>query len=141
LSRIYWDTILFVYLIEDNHDFADTVQAIHQRIELRGDEICTSVFTVGEVLTGPRKKGREDLVAEIRRIFRSPRYEIQPFTIETADIYAQIRASNNVKPADAIHLATAAHCRANLFLTNDARLSKLVIPGIDFIAGLDVNLF
>jgi predicted nucleic acid-binding protein len=99
------------------------------------------VFTVGEVLTGPRKKGREDLVAEIRRIFRSPRYEIQPFTIETADIYAQIRASNNVKPADAIHLATAAHCRANLFLTNDARLSKLVIPGIDFIAGLDVNLF
>jgi predicted nucleic acid-binding protein len=46
-----------------------------------------------------------------------------------------------VAPADAIHLAAAAHSGVNLFLTNDEKLQRLVIPGIDFIAGLDVNLF
>jgi predicted nucleic acid-binding protein len=141
MSRIYWDTMLFVYLIEDNREFADRVQAIHQRIEERSDTICTSVFTVGEVLTGPHKSANTDLVVQIQNLFRNPRYAIQPFNLETADHYARIRATNRVKPADAIHLATAAQCKADLFLTNDRRLSNLVIPGIDFIAGLDVNLF
>jgi hypothetical protein len=45
-----------------------------------------------------------------------------------------------VSPPDAIHLASAAHASVDLFLTNDRRLQGLVIPGIDFIAGMDVNL-
>jgi predicted nucleic acid-binding protein len=133
--------MLFVYLIEDNREFADRVQAIHQRIEQRQDTICSSVFTLGEVLAGPLKRGDADLAEQLRRIFRNPRYEIRPFDSETAEYFARIRAVNVVKPADAIHLATAAQCKADLFLTNDRRLSNLVIPGIDFIAGLDVNLF
>jgi predicted nucleic acid-binding protein len=141
MSRIYWDTMLFIYLLEDNREFADRVQAIHERIDERGDTICTSVFTVGEVLTGPHKRGNADAAGQIQHLFRNPRYEIQPFTLETAERCAHIRAANAVKPADAIHLATAAQCKANLFLTNDRRLSKLTISGIDFIAGLDVNLF
>jgi hypothetical protein len=43
--------------------------------------------------------------------------------------------------AIAIHLATASVARANLFLTNDAALSTLTVAGIDFVAGLNVNLF
>jgi len=141
VSRIYWDTMLFVYLIEGNAEFADRVQAIHQRIEERNDTICTSVFTVGEVLTGPLKRKAADLADQIREALRNPRYEIELFTLETSERYAQIRAKHRVAPADAIHLATAAQAGVDLFLTNDRRLSNLVIPGIDFIAGLDVNLF
>jgi predicted nucleic acid-binding protein len=64
-----------------------------------------------------------------------------PFTAETADGYARIRASYRVSPADAIHLASAASAGVDLFLTNDHRLQPLAIPGIQFIAGMDVNLF
>ena len=67
--------------------------------------------------------------------------EILPFTSDTANRYGQIRGTARVSSADAIHLACAAESRVNLFLTNDRRLQSLVIPGIDFIAGLDVNLF
>ena len=77
----------------------------------------------------------------IQEAFRNPRYEIAPFILETSERFAQIRGAHHVKPADAVHLATAAQMKVNLFLTNDRRLSKLIIPGIDFIAGLDVNLF
>jgi predicted nucleic acid-binding protein len=44
-------------------------------------------------------------------------------------------------PADAIHLACAAQAGTDLFLTNDKRLVGKFVPGIQFIAGLDMQLF
>jgi len=46
-----------------------------------------------------------------------------------------------VSPADAIHLACAANAGIDLFLTDDDRLHSLALPGIHFIAGMNVNLF
>jgi predicted nucleic acid-binding protein len=110
-------------------------------MEQRRDTLCTSAFTLGEVLTGPYRKNALDTAAQIRAAFRSPEIDLIPFTPETADQYARIRGSHRVSPADAIHLASAAQAGVDLFLTNDHRLQKLSIPGIQFIAGMDVNLF
>jgi predicted nucleic acid-binding protein len=63
-----------------------------------------------------------------------------PFTIGTADRDSRILGTQRVSPADAIHLATAAEAKFNLFLTHDRRLKNLTIPGIDFIGGIDVNV-
>jgi hypothetical protein len=59
---------------------------------------------------------------------------------EAADLYAGIRARQRISAADAIHLACAVQGRTDLFLTNDASLLGKVIPGIQFIAGLDSNI-
>jgi len=77
----------------------------------------------------------------VRDAFHSPQIELISYTAETADRYARIRASHRVSPADAIHLASAADAGVDLFLTSDHRLQPLAIPGIHFIAGMDVNLF
>ncbi len=95
---------------------------------------------MGEVLTGPYKAQAPDIARAIREFFQPPDVEVMAFDADTADLYARIRAVNTVTPADAIHLATAAQAKADLFLTNDRRLSRLSIPGIHFIAGLDTNL-
>jgi len=63
-----------------------------------------------------------------------------PFTLETADRYAQIRGAAGIAPADAIHLASAAQAGTDLFLTNDKRLVGKIVPGIQFIASLDTQL-
>ena len=141
MSRIYWDTMLFVYWFEDDTQYAERVRKVFTSIRHRRDTLCTSVFTLGEVLTGFFKKNASEQVSRIRDFFRPPHLEILPFTIETAELYAKIRAQNRIPPPDAIHLAIAAHSGVDLFLTNDRRLQKLVIPGIDFIVGMDVNLF
>jgi len=141
VSQIYWDTMLFVYLLEGHAQYAKRIQEISTRMDSRGDTVCTSVLTAGEVLSGPVKAGDAKMATEILNEFRSPRIDLLDFTLDTAQRYAEIRALNRVSPADAIHLATAAQAKVDLFLTNDRRLSHLVIPGIDFIAGLDVNLF
>lgn len=141
MSRIYWDSMLFVYWLEDHPVHAARMDRIREWMEMRGDTLCTSAFTVGEVLTGLYRSGAIEAASRIREAFRSPRIELIPFTPDTADHYAAIRGNHRVSAADAIHLASAAQAGVDLFLTNDQRLRPLAIPGIHFIAGLDVKLF
>jgi len=141
MSRIYWDTMFFAYLIEANPEHGLRVQEILGGMKKRQDTLCTSIFTIGEVLTGPYKKGAIALASKVKELIRPPEVELLPFNLDTTERYARIRANHRVSPADAVHLASAAQAGVNLCLTNDRTLPKLVIPGIDFIAGLDVNLF
>lgn len=141
MSRIYWDTMLFIYWLEDNPQFAKRVGAIRSRMRERDDQLLTGAFTFGEVLAGVYRSGDSTLAAETKSLMQSAVSEVVPFTIETADRYAQIRGSLGLAPADAIHLASAAQAHADLFLTNDKRLVGKFVPGIQFIAALDTPLF
>ena len=141
MSRVYWDTMLFIYWLEDHPRFAKRVDAIHSRMAQRHDQLITGAFTFGEVLAGAYRKGAPKLADESKRMLRSVVAEVIPFTIETADRYAQIRGSLGIAPADAIHLASAAEAGTDLFLTNDKSLLGKIIPGIQFIASLDTQFF
>jgi predicted nucleic acid-binding protein len=129
--------MLFIYLLEGNPEFGERVQRFHEGMQRRGDILCTSIFTIGEVLTGPRK--RNDLVGirGLKKFFGSKEVEILPFTVEAADRYSVIRAETRVSQADGIHLATAAAAGVDLFITNDGKLRTLTVPGIRFFADLD----
>jgi len=141
MSRIYWDSMLFIYWLDDNPVFAKRVASIHARMQERKDELVTSAVTLGEVLAGPYRKGSASRAGEIRTALLSLLSEIVPFTVETADHYARIRGSTNIASPDAIHLACAASANTDLFLTNDKNLVGRVFPGIQFIASLDTELF
>jgi predicted nucleic acid-binding protein len=141
MSLIYWDSMLFMYWFEGSPDHTERLEKLHVRMRERRDVLCTSIFTLGEVLTGPYKKNAMDVAKQTRDLLRPPLVELIPFNAETTEHFARIRAANRVSSADAIHLASAAQHRVNLFITNDRRLTKLVVPGIDFIAGLDANFF
>jgi predicted nucleic acid-binding protein len=134
--------MLFIYLIEGNPTFGPRVRAIYEHMERRGDLLCTSVFTLGEVVTGPRKVGAQAVVERTRQFFLSSgTIELLPFTAATSDRYSIIRATTNTKAADAIHLACAADAGIDLFITHDKSLHKLAIPGIHYITGLDTDLY
>jgi len=140
VSRVYWDTMLFIYWLEDHPEYARRVDAIHSRMKQRHDQLITGAFTFGEVLAGAYRKGTPQLADEMRSLLRNAVGEVVPFTVETADRYARIRGALGIAPADAIHLASAAQANTDLFLTNDKRLLGKIIPGIQFIASLDTQL-
>jgi uncharacterized protein len=140
MSRIYWDTMLFVYWLEDHPRYAKRVRQLLEKMRVRRDRLFTSAFTVGETLVGFYKTGSDEAAREVREIFRPPVVEVVPYTIETADHFARIRAEQKVSPVDAIHLACAAQAGIDLFLTNDITLIGKVVPGIQFIAGIDSNV-
>lgn len=141
MSRIYWDTMLFIYWLEDHPVFAKRVDAIRSRMEERHDQLITGAFTFGEVLAGAYRKGVPQLAEESRGLLLSVVSEVVPFTIEAALHYARIRGVLGIAPADAVHLACAAHAGTDLFLTNDKQLVGKIIPGIQFIASLDTQFF
>jgi len=140
MSRVYWDSMLFIYWLEDHPQYAKQVDAIHSRMKQRQDRLITGAFTFGEVLAGTYRKGRGELADQFRTLLRSVVAEIVPFTVETAEHYARIRGALGTTPADAIHLASAAQGGTDLFLTNDKSLVGKIVPGIQFIAMFDTQI-
>jgi uncharacterized protein len=140
MSRIYWDSMLFIYWLENNPRYAVRIQQIRDSMKRRADQLCTSAFTVGETLVGFHKRNDLETAQRVRAFFVDGSMEIIPYTIDIADSYAEIRARLRVSSADAIHLACAARAGIDLFLTNDNDLIGQLVPGIQFIAGLDTNI-
>ena len=66
MSRIYWDTMLFIYWLEDHPQFGDRVGKIHARMKERNDQLITGAFTFGEVLAGLYPRAAAELLHEVR---------------------------------------------------------------------------
>jgi predicted nucleic acid-binding protein len=136
VSRVFWDTNLFIYLLEDFGPQSDQVAAVRQRMLERDDELVTSTLTLGEVLVKPAEHGNEGLRQRYEDVLaRTAR--LIAFDRETARRYAEIRRNRSIRPPDAIQLACAAQVGVDLFITSDDRLSRLAIPGIQFLVPLD----
>ena len=48
MSKVYWDTNLFIYLIEDSGERTRRVAELDERMRERGDALFTSALTLGE---------------------------------------------------------------------------------------------
>lgn len=135
VSRIFWDTNLFIYLVEDYGSLSERVVTLRTRMLERGDQLFTSALTLGELLVKPIEAGREDLQHTYEEALRGAA-AIIPFDEGAAIAYARIRKDRSIRPPDAIQLACASHAAVDLFLTNDDRLSQKVVPGIHFVSSL-----
>ncbi len=141
MSRVYWDTMLFIYWLEENPQFGKRVDAIWSRMQERNDQLITGALALGEVFAGAYKRGAsKERIQEVKAALEDSVSEVIAFTAEAANVFGQIKGSLKIPSADAIHLACAASAGTDLFLTNDRNLVGKVIPGIQFIAGLDSNI-
>ena len=61
---------------------------------------------------------------------------VVPFDRRAAYAFAAVRKDRTIRPPDAIQLACAAVAGVDLFITNDHRLNRKVVPGVHFIQSL-----
>ena len=137
MSKVFLDTNIFIYLIEDRGAWGRKAEALLERLTLRRDEVYTSSLTLGEVLVKPISVADFRLADAYERLLTSPGVHVVDFDKVAARSYASIRTDTSIKAPDAVQLAVAAAADCDLFLTNDDRLSKKIVRGIQFIAGLD----
>lgn len=135
MARVFWDTNLFVYLLEKG-EFTARVRAVRASMIERGDELVTSTLTLGEVLVKPTATGALHVAETFERLLATGAALVS-FDADAARTFAAIRATRQVKVPDAIQLACASRAKVDLFVTNDDRLSRMVVPGIQFITSLD----
>jgi predicted nucleic acid-binding protein len=136
VSRIFWDTSLFVHLFGGADSRSDRVASLRQRMLDRRDELCTSTLTLAEVLVKPLARGNEALRERYEEAFAQA-VRVIPFDRDAARLYTEIRQDRSVRASDAFQLACAGAVRVDLFITGDDRLSRCTVPGVQFIASLD----
>lgn len=136
MSKVFFDTNLFIYMFEGIEPNRSRVLEIRKRMIDRGDRIVTSAMTLSEVLVRPTKLGQTSLIEQYDRAIRATA-QVVSFDAQIAWRYASLRATHKLRNADAIQLACAAHFGVDLFITNDTVLHKLNVPGIGFISPLD----
>ena len=136
MSRIFWDTNLFIYLFEDKGERSERVAALRQRMIEREDELLTSTLTLGEILVRPRETGNDEL-AHAYELAISAAAAVLPLDSPAALRFAEIRQDRSIRAPDAIQLACASVAHTDLFITNDNRLSRKNIRGIQFIQSLE----
>jgi len=137
MARVFWDTNLFIYLFEKNAEWSPRVIELRRRMLARGDELLTSYLTVGEVITKPKQLNNAMLEKSYLNFFSGGSVELVGFSLDAAQRYGDIRSRERIRPADAIQLACASAARTDLFVTNDNRLSGLVVAGVTFVTGIE----
>ena len=135
MSRIFWDTNLFVYLLEDKGERTEQVVSLRQRMIERQDQLLTSALTLSEILVKPLQAGDRELMRHYERAITASA-AVLPFDQAASAAFATVRQNPSIHPADAIQLACASAAGVDMFITNDQRLSRHVVPGIHFIQSL-----
>jgi uncharacterized protein len=136
MSRIFWDTNLYIYLFESYGPLSQATEDLRTKMLARGDQLLTSSLSLGEVLVKPMEKGDLALCARYESAITSTSIMV-PFDVKAAKVYASLRKDRTLRAPDAIQLACAASAGVDLFVTNDTRLQTRQINGIQFIVPLD----
>jgi uncharacterized protein len=136
MSRIFWDTNLYIYLFESYGPFSQMTVALRTKMLARGDQLLTSSLSLGEILVKPMENGDLAMCAKYESAITSSSIML-PFDVKAAKVYASLRTDRSLRAPDAIQLACAASAGVDLFVTNDTRLQAKQINGIQFIVPLD----
>jgi predicted nucleic acid-binding protein len=136
VSRIFWDTNLFIYLFEGSSAMSQRVVQLRERMRSRGDQLLTSALTLGEVLVKPIRSGQPDLVRAYEEAITQTTLVV-PFDAKAARIFARLRSTRTVSAPDAIQLACASVAGTDVFITNDERLQRNQVEGIQFVVSLE----
>jgi predicted nucleic acid-binding protein len=122
-KRVYFDTNVFIYLVEGYVDFETSLNEIRESILHQEAEIFTSELTLCEVLVLPFRSNNTEFVNIYRQFIEdSGAFNLIPTTRETYIRASLFRAQMRLKMADSIHVATAVECGSDIFVSNDTGL-------------------
>jgi predicted nucleic acid-binding protein len=136
MSRVFWDTSLFMYFFEGDGQHGASARSLRERMLQRGDQLMTSALTIGEILVKPRELQNLSLCKQYEEAITMTAL-VLPFDVSAAKKFSMLPLDRSLRAPDAIQLACAAAMGTDLFITSDSRLSSIHIDGVQFIVPLD----
>ena len=124
-NRIAFDTSVFIALFSHEPLGEKVVPLIDAAANQGRLELIASVMSFAECAVKPYQEGNWAALDQIKLMFQMPHLTIYPVDDRVAEEAARLRAVYNFKMPDAIHLATAIIHQAEVFLTNDYRLTVI----------------
>lgn len=120
------DTMCFTYYFEEKPRYYHLCGEIFELMEKGKIECNTSLLAYTEILVKPKKRKDIEMENLYREIFHElPNLKIINFNWEVAEITAELRAKYNLKLPDLIHISSAISSGAEIFITNDRKLTQI----------------
>jgi len=125
-SHVGLDSCVLIYHIERHPTYLPFTQALLGSIEAGHLTAVVSILALMEVTVRPWQLQRSDVVRDYEEILTHfPNLTISDVTRDIAHQAARLRAQYCLRPADALHVATALTHGATAFVTNDRQLTHL----------------
>ena len=131
---VYLDTNIVIYAVESTPSFGLRAQTRIASALAAGDTLQVSDLTRMEAMVLPLRVGDLMIQADYGAFFSRSEVRVVPITAAVCDRAAAIRAKTRFKPMDALQLAAAVEHGADLFLTNDTRLSSFTGLTVEVLA-------
>lgn len=134
------DTTIFIYHVEANQKYLPLTRTILKYVESGQGSGIISAVAVMELTVHPWRINRGDVARQYEALLVNfPNLKLVSVTREVARQAAQLRAKYNLRPADALQVATAMVSDATAWVSNDRQLARLepaieVITLEDFVA-------
>lgn len=120
------DTMVFIYHFEDNALYTPFTRSLFELIEKGRTRGVTSTLTLMEILVKPKQLGDTAAVEDYKyALLNFPNLTLRSLDAEVAEKAAEIRARYNVRPPDAIQIATSIVEKTDAFITNDLKLKTI----------------
>ena len=132
-KRIALDTNAFISVFAQEPSGVNVVSVMEAAADKGTHQLVTSVLAFSECAVRPYREKNWPALDQVRLMFQMPNLFVYPMDEAVAEEAARIRATYNCKMPDAIIVATAIVHRADVFLTNDHRLTTMTeIPMVTF---------
>ena len=119
-SIVFVDTMVIVYLLENNPVYGDLAATVMSNIEQGRVTGVTSMLTLSELLTGPARAGNLTALHDYELYLTNfPNLTLRPLDADVARKVATVRAATGLRTPDAIQLATAELAGATAIVGND----------------------
>ncbi len=120
------DTSIFIYHLEANPQYLPLTQHLLKKVESGQCSGVVSTVTLMELTVHPWRKNRADIARQYEALLVNfPNLTMVDVRRDVARQAAKIRATHNVRPADALQVATAKVSGATLWVSNDKKLKRL----------------
>lgn len=120
------DTSIFIYHLEAHPTYLARTKVILGAVQSGQCSGVTSVITLMELTVLPWRLQKPAVAHEYEALLINfPHLYAAEVTRDITRQAAQLRAHYNLKPADALQVATALHYQATAFFTNDRQLRRL----------------
>ena len=137
MALVFWDTNLFIYLVEPSPVFGEQVRQLRLRMLARGDGLATSALTYRRSSRRTSSCRNDAVYKQYLSVFSQPEIRVLKFDLEAAGHYAYIRQDKSIQAPGMPYNLPARRRRASIYSSaNDDRLSRKNIPGINFITSL-----
>jgi predicted nucleic acid-binding protein len=126
VTALCFDTSPLIYFIERHPHYFKTVREIFRRVDSTAIAGYSSVITLTEVLTQPKRLQNPTVESEYRSLLLySHNFNLIPIDYSIAESAASLRARYRLRTPDALQLAVAFNSGCEAFLTNDSALQRV----------------